>query len=80
MMKTFTFNDIKEFCKTHYGEYMGESETAITFTFIGQDTVRKVGFLDLALTEVTGLNDRWIYVDYSMFGKDKYMFNFKRIA
>ena len=79
-MKKFTFNDIKEFCKDHFMEYMGEAETVITFSFIGQDHVRKIGFIDLAEGTEEDLDGMWLYVNYDMFGKDKYMFNFKRIA
>lgn len=80
MMKKFTFNDIREFCRAHYEEYMRETETAITFSFIGQHSTRKMGFLDLAEGTESELNGTWQYDGYDMFGENGYMFNFKRIA
>lgn len=79
-MKKFTFNDIREFCKAHYGEYMGEPETAIAFKFNDQDFTRKAGFTDLAGGADIELNGVWIYDGYDMLGVNDYMFNFKRIA
>lgn len=79
-MKKFTFNSIKEFCKVHYGDYMREAETAIVFSFIGQDFTRKITFLELAEGAVSDLGGMWQYVDCDMFGKNKYIFNFKRTA
>lgn len=79
-MKKFTFNDIKEFCRGHYHEYMGESKVAIVFSFISQDSNRKMGFLDLVEGTDTELSGTWQYDGYDMFGENKYMFNFKRIA
>lgn len=79
-MKKFTFNDVKEFCKKHYGEYMQEEGTAITFSFIGQDSTRKMGFLDLAEGTESELSGTWQYVDCDTFGKNGYVFNFKRTA
>ena len=79
-MKNFTFNDIREFCKTHYGEYMEEPETAITFDFNAQDFTRKMGFIDLAEGADIELDGVWQYVGHDMFGKNKYIFKFKRIA
>lgn len=80
-MKKFTFNDIREFCKTHYGEYMEEAETAITFDFNnGQDFTGKTGFLDLAGGADIELDGVWVYDGYDMFGDNRYMFKFKRIA
>lgn len=79
-MKKLTFNDIKEFCKEHYGEYMMETETAIVFSFIDQGFTRKITFLELAEGMELDLGGMWQYVDCDMFGKHKYIFNFKRIA
>lgn len=80
MMKKFTFNDVKEFCKKHYGEYMKEAETAIVFSFIGQDVTRKITFLELVEGMEPDLGGMWQYVDCDMFGKHKYIFKFKRTA
>ena len=79
-MKRFTLNDIKEFCKAHYGDYMRESETAIVFSFLDQGFTRKITFLELAESAGPDLGGMWQYVDCNMFGKNKYIFNFKRIA
>lgn len=79
-MKKLTFNDIKEFCKEHYGEYMMETETAIMFSFIDQGFTRKITFLELAVGMELDLGGMWQYVDCDMFGKHKYIFKFKRIA
>lgn len=79
-MKKFTFNDIKEFCKTHYREYMSEPETAIVFSFTCPDFVRKTGFVDIVECVDAAIDGKWVYDGYDMFGKNKYIFNFKRIA
>lgn len=79
-MKKLTFNDIKEFCKEHYGEYMRETETAIVFSFFDQGFTRKITFLELAGSAGPDLDGMWQYVDCNMFGKNKYIFNFKRTA
>lgn len=80
MMKKFTFNDIKEFCKTHVGEYMREVETAIVFSFIARDFTRKITFLELAEGMEPDLGGMWQYVDCDMLIPDIYNFKFKRIA
>lgn len=80
MMKKFTFNDIKGFCKDHFMEYMGESATAITFSFYDQDSVSKIGFIDMVEDAYPSLSGMWVYDNYEMFGEARYMFNFKRIA
>lgn len=79
-MKRFTFNDIKEFCKSHYRDYMMEVETEIEFSFIDQGFTRKITFLELANIAGPDLGGMWQYVDCDMFGKNKYIFNFKRTA
>lgn len=79
-MKKFTFNDIKEFCKTHYKEYMREAKTAIMFSFIAQDFTRKITFLELSVGEEPDLGGMWKYVGCDTFGDNKYIFNFKRTA
>ena len=79
-MKRLTFNDIKEFCKEHYGEYMRETETAIVFSFIDQGFTRKITFLELAGGMELDLGGMWQYVDCDTFGENGYVFNFKRIA
>lgn len=79
-MKTFTFNDIKEFCKTHYREYLAETETAITFSFLNQGYRRTTTFIDMAEGMAYGLSGTFKYLGYAEFGENKYMFNFKRIA
>lgn len=80
MMKRLTFNDIKEFCKEHYGEYMRETETAIVFSFIDQGFTRKITFLELAEGMEPDLGGMWQYVDCDMLIPDIYNFNFKRTA
>lgn len=79
-MKQFTFNDIKEFCKNHFMEYMGEAETAIVIKFIDDEGYVRAGFLDLCNDTAEEVSGVWLYVDYDMFGENRYMFNFKRIA
>ena len=79
-MKKFAFNDIKEFCRTHYMEYMREAETAIVFSFIGQHFTVKKTFLELATGTGSDLGGVWQYVGDDTFGENKYIFNFKRIA
>lgn len=79
-MKTFTLNDIKEFCKAHYYEYLGERELAIVFSFIDHGLRRTIGFIELAEETDNGPSCTWQYLGYGMFGENKYMFNFKRIA
>lgn len=79
-MKIFTLNDIKEFCKAHYRDYMKEAETAIVFSFIDQGFTRKITFLELANSVGPDIDGMWQYVDCDMFGKNKYIFNFKRTA
>ena len=79
-MKKFTFNDIKEFCKEHYGEYMREVETAIVFRFIDQDKKNCFTFLELANSVGPDLGGMWQYADCDMFGENKYVFKFKRTA
>lgn len=79
-MKTFTFNDIKEFCKTNYWDYLGEKGLTIVFSFIDQGFRRNKSFLDLAVGTHNELSGMWQYDGYDMFGENRYMFNFKRIA
>ena len=79
-MKTFTFNDIKEFCKTHYREYLGEVEVSIVFSFLDKGLRRTITFLELAVGMELDLGGMWQYVGCGDFGENKYMFNFKRIA
>lgn len=79
-MKKFTFNQIKEFCKEHYGEYMRETKTAIVVSFIARDFTRKITFLELAGGMEPDLGGMWQYVDCDMLSPDIYDFKFKRIA
>ena len=79
-MKKFTFNDIKEFCKAHYEEYMCEPETAIVFSFECPDFVRKTTFIDMAECVDAALDGKWVYDGYKTFGDNRYIFKLKRIA
>ena len=79
-MKRFTFNNIKEFCRAHYVEYIREAETGIVFSFSGQHFTIKKSFLELATGTGADLSGVWKYVGHDMFGDNKYMFKFKRIA
>lgn len=79
-MKTFTFNDIKEFCKTHYREYLAETETAITFSFLDQGYRRTTTFIDMVEGRESGLSGTFKYLGYAELVENIHMFNFKRIA
>ena len=79
-MKTFTFNDIKEFCKTHYREYLGEAEVAVVFSFLDKGLRTTITFTDMAEGVEYGLSGTFKYLGCGDFGENKYMFNFKRIA
>lgn len=59
---------------------MREPETAIVFSFIDQGFTRKITFLELAEGVEPDLGGMWQYTDCDMFGNNKYIFNFKRIA
>lgn len=79
-MKILTFNDIKEFCKEHYGEYMRETETAIVFSFLDKGIRRTITFIEMAEGMESGLSGTFEYLGCGDFGENRYMFNFKRIA
>lgn len=78
-MKTFTFNDIKQFCKAHYEEYLEQSDAAIVFDFIGWGYVRKTSFVTLAQDKLE-LRGTWAYEGCDMLSPDIYNFKFKRTA
>lgn len=79
-MKTFTFNDIKEFCKTHYREYLGEAEVTIAFSFLDRGIRRTITFPDMVEGMESVLSGTFEYLGCGDFGKNKYIFNFKRTA
>lgn len=79
-MKTFTFNDIKEFCKAHYIEYLGEAEVTIAFSFLDRGIRRTITFLDMVEGAESGLSGTFEYLGCGDFGENLYRFNFKRIA
>lgn len=79
-MKKFTFNDIKEFCKTNYWEYLGEKGVVIKFSFIYHGHRKITTFMDLVVGKDNELSGTWQYLGCGMFGENMYMFNFKRIA
>lgn len=79
MMKKFTFNDIKQFCKEHYEEYLEEGDVKIMFDFLGWGYVRKTSFDTLAQNEIE-LSGTWAYEGCDMLSPDIYDFKFKRIA
>ena len=83
-MKTFTLTEIKDFCKAHYKEYMGEATLAILFDFIDQGHVIKTSFLTLVKDVVDedslALGGVWKYAGSDMLNQDMYVFKFKRIA
>lgn len=78
-MKKFTLNDIKEFCKKHYEEYLQERDLVIMVDFITDDYVKKVTFSSLAQSEHY-FGGVWVYDGCDRSGDDAYNFNFKRIA
>ena len=78
-MKKFTLNDIKQFCKEHYEEYLEDLSTAIVFDFLGWGYVRKTSFGTLAQNEIE-LDGTWVYEGCDMLSPDIYNFKFKRIA
>lgn len=80
MMKKFTFNQIKEFCKTHYREYLGEAEVAIVFSFLDKGIRRTITFIEMVEGMESGLSGTFEYLGCGDFGENRYMFNFKRIA
>lgn len=77
-MKTFTFNDIKEFCEKHYEEYLNELG-AIRFDFNTQGHVKEMGFTDLVEYEGTE-SSTWQYAGYDMPVENYHVFKFKKIA
>ena len=77
-MKKFTFNQIKEFCKAHYEEYLEEIDT-ILIDFIDHDSVKEMGVTDMVEVEETE-DSTWQYVGYDMLGDNAHVFKFKRIA
>lgn len=79
-MKRFTLDDIKEFCKAHYEDYMGETETAIAFSFLDRGFRRTITFLEMVEGMESGLSGTFEYLGCGDFGENKYMFNFKRAA
>lgn len=77
-MKNFTFNQIKEFCKKHYEEYLNEPG-AIMIDFDIQGHVKEMGFTDLV--DYVGTEDStWQYAGYDMLGDNAHVFKFKRTA
>lgn len=79
-MKTFTFNDIKEFCRTHYREYLEETKTAIIISFLDQGYRRTTTFLGMAEGTESELSGTFKYLGCGELVENTYMFNFKRIA
>lgn len=78
-MKIFTFNQIKEFCKAHYEEYLEESGLTILIDFNVQGNVKETGFTDLV--EYEGAEDStWQYAGHDMYGDNNHVFKFKRAA
>ena len=77
-MKKFTFNQIKEFCKAHYEEYL-EEIGAILIDFIDHGSVKEMGVIDLVEAEETEVST-WQYVGYEMLGDNAHIFKFKRTA
>lgn len=77
-MKKFTFNQIKEFCKKHYEEYLNEPG-AILFDFKVQGAVKEIGFTDLVESEDTEVST-WYYDGHEMTGDNNHVFKFKRTA
>lgn len=78
-MKKFTFNQIKEFCKAHYEEYLNEPDLIILFDFNTQGDVKETGFIDLVEYEGTEAS-AWQYAGHEMPGDNVHVFNFKRTA
>lgn len=78
-MKRFTFNDIKEFCKAHYEEYLNEPGLTILIDFDVQGHVKEMGFTDLVEYEDTEVST-WQYAGHDMFGDNAHAFKFKRTA
>lgn len=78
-MKKFTFNDIKQFCKAHYEEYLEQDDVVIMLEFIGWGYVRKTSFGALAQDKLE-LRGTWTYEGCDMLSPDIYNFNFKRTA
>lgn len=79
MMKKFTFNDIKQFCKAHYEEYLEQGDVTIVLDFIGWGYVRKTSFGTLAQNNLE-LRGTWAYEGCDMLSPDTYNFKFKRTA
>lgn len=77
-MKKFTFNQIKEFCKAHYEEYLEEIGT-ILIDFIDHDSVKEMGVTDMVEVEETE-DSTWQYAGYDMLGDNAHVFKFKRTA
>lgn len=78
-MKIFTFKQIKEFCKTHYEEYLNEPGLTILFDFNAQGDVKETGFIDLVEYEGTEAST-WQYAGHDMLGDNVHVFKFKRTA
>lgn len=78
-MKIFTFNQIKEFCKAHYEEYLNEPGLTILIDFNVQGNVKETGFTDLAEYEGTEVST-WQYAGHEMSGDNAHVFKFKRPA
>lgn len=79
-MKIFTFKQIKEFCKAHYREYLGEVEVTILFSFLDRGFRRTITFLDITKGVESGLSGTFEYLGCGDFGENVYIFNFKRTA
>lgn len=77
-MKKFTFNQIKEFCKKHYDEYVDEPGV-IMIDFEVQGHVKEMGFTYLVGYEGTKVGT-WQYAGYDMFPDNTHVFKFKRTA
>lgn len=80
MMKKFTLNDIKEFCKAHYYDYLGEAKVVIMFSFLDQGVRRTTTFIDLVEGKGSDVRGTFEYIGYGVLGENKHVFNFKRIA
>lgn len=78
-MKKFTLEQIKEFCRAHYGEYLQERNLVIRVDFISEDYVKKISFSNLAISECyfSGL---WRYAGCDTVDSNIHIFKFKRIA
>lgn len=78
-MKKFTYDQIKEFCKTHYEEYFEDPDIAILFDFVYKGQVKKTSFASLA-KDAIDLTGVWVYDSCEKLGDDIYLFKFKRTA